>query len=389
MPLHPGQQVLHYRLIEKIGEGGMGVVWKAEDPRLGRHVALKFIPDEVARDRERVERFLREARAASATNHPNICSIHDIGDWDGRRFIVMEIVEGRSLRRHIDGKPMDVGTAVDLAIQVADALAAAHAKGIIHRDIKPDNVFVTGDPAGSPSAKILDFGLAKMAAGPAPESPTDHAARTAMDLTAPTTVTGTLPYMPPEQALGKELDPRTDLFSLGAVLYEMITGSYPFEGESSAEVLEALLTRVPAAPTDRNPNVPPQLDRVVEKALEKDPARRYQTAGDLRGDLDRVRRDLSGQADPAARTTPAKTSKRRLRLLGSAAAVLAAEEDATGAGEVGTALGGALRAPGNRAEGGGADQGDRAALGHPGGPGRLGGRLRARSHRERALQPAG
>jgi len=302
MEIRPGQQLLHYRLIEKIGEGGMGVVWKAEDTRLHRHVALKFVPEERAQDAQAVERHLREARAASALNHPHICSIYDIGEWEGRHFIVMELLEGRSLQQQIGGKPMEIEDAINLTIQIAEALAVAHGKGIIHRDIKPANIFVIGDGSESPRAKILDFGLAKLSADPAVELGEDDATETALAITTPGAVVGTVSHMSPEQALGKELDPRTDIFSLGVVLYEMITARRPFEGDTSAAVFDAILNRAPTAPVALNTEVSAGLEHIVNKALEKDPALRYQSSAGLCADLKRLRRDSS--ADRAAVTPP-------------------------------------------------------------------------------------
>jgi len=287
--IEPGQQLLHYRLIEKIGEGGMGVVWKAEDTRLQRHVALKFVPETDASDPTAVDRHLREARAASALNHPNICAIHDIGEWQGRRFIVMELLEGRSLHEHIGAEPLDIDAAIDLAVQIAGALGAAHAKGIVHRDIKPANIFVTHDG----SAKMLDFGLAKLAATGAPGE--NDATRTAVDRTQPGAVVGTVAYMSPEQALGKELDHRTDIFSLGVVLYEMITARRAFDGNTSAAVFDAILNRAPTAPVQFNSRIPIELQNVVNRALEKDPSLRYQSAADMGADLRRLRRDSSAE----------------------------------------------------------------------------------------------
>jgi serine/threonine protein kinase len=291
VPISSGQTVQHYRLIEKIGEGGMGVVWKAEDTRLHRRVALKFIPEERAGDALAVDRHLREARAASALNHPHICSIHDIGEWEGRRFIVMELLEGRSLQQHIGGQPMEIEDAIDLAIQIADALTAAHDKGIIHRDIKPANIFVAGEGSNARRAKMLDFGLAKLSAGAAFEPGEDDETQTKLDMTTPGSVVGTISYMSPEQALGKQLDHRTDIFSLGVVLYEMITARRAFEGTSSAAVFDAILNRAPTAPMELNKAVPAELEQIVNKALEKDPALRYQSAADLCADLKRLRRD--------------------------------------------------------------------------------------------------
>ena len=283
--MESGQQLLHYRLIEKIGEGGMGVVWKAEDTRLQRHVALKFVTKPEP-DAHTVDRHLREARAASALNHANICSIHDIGEWEGQRFIVMELLEGRSLQQHIGGTPMEIDDAVELAVQIAGALTAAHAKGIVHRDIKPENIFVTADGC----AKMLDFGLAKFAGGTKSEPGADDATRTALDRTHPGAVVGTVAYMSPEQALGKELDHRTDIFSLGAVLYEMISARRAFEGNTSAAIFDAILNRAPTAAVEFNSRVPIELQHIVNRALEKDPELRYQSAADMGADLKRLMR---------------------------------------------------------------------------------------------------
>jgi len=314
-----GQTLQHYRLIEKIGEGGMGVVWKAEDTRLHRYVALKFVPEERAQDAQAVERHLREARAASALNHPHICSIYDIGEWEGRHFIVMELLEGRSLQQHVGGKPMEVDDAIDLTIQIAEALAVAHAKGIIHRDIKPANIFVIGDGSNSPRAKMLDFGLAKLSVGSASEPGEEDETQTALAVTTPGAVVGTVSHMSPEQALGKELDPRTDIFSLGVVLYEMITARRPFEGDTSAAVFDAILNRAPTAPVALNTEVPAELEHIVNKALEKDPALRYQTAADLCAGLKRLRRDSS--ADRVAVTPPPVAASRRRGLWVSGAVI--------------------------------------------------------------------
>ncbi len=294
MPVVPGQQLLHYRLIEKVGEGGMGVVWKAEDTRLRRHVALKFVPEERGQEAQAVERHLREARAASALNHPHICSIYDIGEWDGRRFIVMELLEGQSLQQRIGGAPMEVQEAVDLTIQIADALEAAHTKGIVHRDIKTANIFVTHRG----QAKVLDFGLAKLQAESENKPGAGDATRT-LDVTTPGSVVGTVSYMSPEQALGKDLDARSDIFSLGVVLYEMITGRRAFGGNTSAAVFDAILNRAPTAPVELNRSVPAELERIVNKTLEKDPDLRYQSAAGLRADLKRLRRDSTSGRTPA------------------------------------------------------------------------------------------